>query len=139
MSSKVLNTSVSLDDLSASELNAAIDDTNFPGTKCPSSTVGAVEAGASSAAAAVVGNTTVVAAGKTVLMKPSNGVGGGQSVLKEEEEEETGVKDTNHTNPKKLTLKIQANGEHGSNNNTTTTTTPGHVTPWTPRTSTTPG
>lgn len=38
MSSKIPNQSVSLDDLSASELNAAIDDTNFPGnTKCPNS------------------------------------------------------------------------------------------------------
>lgn len=137
MSSKVLNTSVSLDDLSASELNAAIDDTNFPGTKCPlTESLG----GASTAAGGgvVVANTTTsVVAGKSV--KPSNGVGGGQSVLKEEEEDDK-VENKDNTNPKKLTLTIKANGENGSNNiNNNINNTTGHVTPWTPRTSTTPG
>lgn len=104
MSSKVLNTSVSLDDLSASELNAAIDDTNFPGTKCPTTiaalAAAAGESGTSPASPVVAINgalsalPSTVAAGKSV--KPSNGVG--HSI---KEVDETNVKDnTNHTNNK---------------------------------------
>lgn len=159
MSSKVLNTSVSLDDLSASELNAAIDDTNFPGSKCPGSVAAAAAAAAAAAEAASVTNGVVALAspgtGRMLIGKTIRQNGDGhEPAVPEEGSDEGGSEDldaqtdgitagmANHNlgngsagvsssfRNHNLSLKIKANPENGSTV---------HMTPWTPRTSTTPG
>lgn len=145
MSSKILNQSVSLDDLSASELNAAIDDTNFPGTaKCPNSNAAPTKTvngkPTSTEPEAVVTSTEKRSAAATTsdsgaVANSAAAVGGCQSLTKANGSADSSAAAGPPAAKRRPNLALKFGPPLVDSDGLET---PGAA-PWTPRTSTTPG